>query len=51
MYLCTELIEETRRPPGLSFGMYGNFGLARRSSSLGKIFTHLTNVIVTFVKV
>ena len=37
MFICTELIEETGRPPGLIFGMWGNFGLARTSSSLGKI--------------
>ena len=29
MFICTELIEETRRPPGQIFG------LARRGSSLG----------------
>ena len=33
MFICTELIEETGRPPGLIFG------LARTSSSLGKIHT------------
>ena len=30
MFICTELIEETGRPPGLIFG------LARTSSSLGR---------------
>ena len=36
MFICTELIEKTRRPPGLIFGMWGYFGLARTSSNLGK---------------
>ena len=26
MFICTELIEETGRPPGLIFGMWGYFG-------------------------
>ena len=25
MFICTELIEETGRPPGLNFGMWGYF--------------------------
>ena len=33
MFICTKLIEETGRPPGLIFG------LARTSSSLGKNHT------------
>ena len=36
MFMCTELIEETGRPPGLIFGVWGHFGLARASSSLEK---------------
>ena len=44
MFICTELIEETGRLPGLIFGMWGYFGLARASSSLGNIFTHLTEL-------
>ena len=36
MFICTEFIEETGRPPGLIFG------LARTSSSLEEIVTHLT---------
>ena len=38
MFICTELIEETGRAPGLIFGMWENFwpGLGRTSSSLGK---------------
>ena len=43
MFICTELIEETGRPPGLIFGR-DIFGLARTSSSLGKYFTHLTEL-------
>ena len=38
MFKCTELIEETGIPPGQIFG------LARTSSSLGKISTHLTEL-------
>ena len=26
MFICSELIEETGRPPGLIFGMWGYFG-------------------------
>ena len=44
MFICTELIEETGRPPGLIFGMCGYFGLARTISSLGKSFAHLTKL-------
>ena len=44
MFICSELIEETGRPPGLIFGIWDIFGLARTSSSLGKIFTHLTEL-------
>ena len=29
MFVCTELIEETRRPPGLNFGMWRYFGPGR----------------------
>ena len=36
MFICTELIEETGRPPGLIFGMRGYFCLAETSSSLEK---------------
>ena len=38
LFICSELIEETGRPPVLIFG------LARTSSSLGKKFTHLTEL-------
>ena len=44
MFICTELIEETDRPPGLIFGMWEYFGLARTSSSFGNFFTHLTKL-------
>ena len=44
MSVCSELIEETGRPPGLIFGMWDIFDLARTSSSFGKIFTHLTEL-------
>ena len=44
MFICSELIEETGRPPGLIFGMWDILGLARTSSSLGKKFTHLTEL-------
>ena len=36
MSICAELIEETGRPPGLIFGMWGYFCLAQTSSSLEK---------------
>ena len=36
--------EETGRPPGLFFACRDIFGLARTSSSLGKFFTHLTEL-------
>ena len=45
MFICTELIEETGRPPGLIFGMWGYFGLARACSSLGKIFDTFDGVM------
>ena len=44
MFICSESIEETGRPPGLIFGMWGYFCLARTSSSIGKFFTHLTKL-------
>ena len=40
MYICTELIEEIGRPPGLIFG------LARTSSSFGRFFIHLMEHIL-----
>ena len=44
MFICTELIEETGRLPGLIFACGDIIGLARTSSSLGKNFTHLTEL-------
>ena len=44
MFICSELIEETGRPPGMIFGMCGYFWPGRTSSSIGKIFTHLTEL-------
>ena len=44
MFICTELIEETGRPPGLIFAMWGYFWPGRASSNLGKKFTHLTEL-------
>ena len=35
MFICSELIEETGRPPGMIFV------LVRTSSSFEKVFTHL----------
>ena len=40
MFICTELIEETGRPPGLILACRNIFG----PSSLGKKFTHLTEL-------
>ena len=48
MFICTELIEETVKPPRLILARRDIFGLARTISSLGKIFTH--DGIVTFLK-
>ena len=44
MFICTELIEETGKLPGLIFACGDIFGLARASSSLGKKFTNLTEL-------
>ena len=44
MFICTELIEETGRPPGLIFGMGDIFDLTRTSSSLGENFSLLTEL-------
>ena len=44
MFKCTELIEETGRPPGLVFACSDIFGLARTISSFGNFFTHLTEL-------
>ena len=45
MSVCSELIEETGRPPGLIFGMWGYFWPGSdKSSSLGRNFTHLTEL-------
>ena len=53
MFICSELIEETERPPVLILAGGNIFGLARTSSSFGIFFTHLLSydVIVTFLKV
>ena len=44
MSVCSELIEETGRPPGLILAYGDIFGLARTSSSIGIFFTHLTEL-------
>ena len=44
LFICPELIEETRRPPGHILACRGIFGLARTSSSLGKKFTPTTEL-------
>ena len=44
MFICSELIEETGRPLGLNLASRDIFGLARTSSSFGKVFTHLTEL-------
>ena len=44
MFICTELIEETGRPPGLILACRNIFGLARTCSSLGNFFIHLTEL-------
>ena len=44
MFICTELIEETGRPPGLIFGMWGYFRPGSDKFEFGKNFTHLTEL-------
>ena len=39
MFICSELIEETGRPPGQIFGMREYFWPGSESASLGKIHT------------
>ena len=39
MFICTELIEETGRPPGLILACRDIFGLARTSSRFGNFHT------------
>ena len=39
MFICTELIEETGRPPGLIFRIWDISCMARTNSSLGKFHT------------
>ena len=42
--ICSELIEETGRPPGLIFGMWGYFLPGSDKFESWKIFTHLTKL-------
>ena len=51
MFICTELIEETGRPPGLIFGMWGYFLPGSDRFESWKIFHTFDDVIVTFLKV
>ena len=44
MSVCSKLIEETGKPPGLIFGMWGYFWPGSDKSSLGIFFTHLTEL-------
>ena len=44
MFICSELIEETGRPPGLIFSMWGYFWLGSDKFESWKIFTHLTEL-------
>ena len=39
MFICTELIEETERPPGLIFSIKDIFGQARKSSRQENVHT------------
>ena len=45
MFICTELIEETGRHPGLIFGMWGYFWPGSDKFESWKIFTHLTKLL------
>ena len=53
MFICSELIEETGRPPELIFAMWGYFWPGSDRFSIGIFFTHLTELwrFVTFLKV
>ena len=44
MFICTELFEQTGRPLVLILAFWDIFGLARRSSSVGKI-SHIDGVM------
>ena len=44
MFKCIELIEETGRPPGLIYGMYGYFWPGSDKFEFIKMFTHLTEL-------
>ena len=44
MFICTELIEETGRPPGLIFGMWGYFWPGSDKFESWNFFTHLTEL-------
>ena len=44
MFICTELIEETGRPPGLILGIWGYFWLGSEKFESWKFFTHLTEL-------
>ena len=44
MFICTELIEETGRPPGLIFAMWRYFWSGSGKFESWKNFTHLTEL-------
>ena len=44
MFICTELIEETGRPPGLIFAMWGYFLHGSDNFVSWNFFTHLTKL-------
>ena len=44
MFTCTELIEETGRPPGLIFGMRGYIWPGSNKFEFWNFFTHLTEL-------
>ena len=46
MFLCSELIEETGRPPGLIFGMWGYFWPGSDKFEFWKKF-HTFDVVMT----
>ena len=46
MFICTELIEETGRPPGLIFGMWGYFWPGSDKFEFWKSF-HTFDEVVT----
>ena len=48
MFVCTELIKESRRPPGLIIGMWGYFWPGSHKARNGSHIRRSYDLIVTF---